>query len=87
MFDYPFQNPDLELEVRINNLISRLTLTEKVQLMKHESPGVLRLRVPAYDWWNETLGSIQIYTGGGQPGMSEGKSGILIVKGEPYSIF
>lgn len=54
-YDYPFQNPNLDREVRINDLIARLTLSEKVQLMKHQSPGVPRLGVPAYDWWNEAL--------------------------------
>lgn len=55
VYDYPFQNPDLELKVRVSDLISRLTLAEKVQLMKHASPGVPRLGVPPYDWWNEAL--------------------------------
>lgn len=52
---YPFRNPDLPLEVRVNDLISRLTLDEKVQLMKHESPAIPRLGIPAYNWWNEAL--------------------------------
>lgn len=54
-YEYPFQNPDLDLEVRVNDLIARLTLNEKVQLMKHQSPAIERLGVPAYDWWNEAL--------------------------------
>lgn len=54
-YEYPFQNPDLDTEARVNDLIARLTLGEKVQLMKHESPGVERLGIPAYDWWNEAL--------------------------------
>ena len=51
--DYPFRNPDLPLEIRINDLIARLTLDEKVQLMKHEAPAIPRLGIPAYNWWNE----------------------------------
>lgn len=54
-YEYPFQNPDLDIEVRVNDLISRLTLSEKVQLMKHQAPAVERLGIPAYDWWNEAL--------------------------------
>ena len=52
---YPFRNPDLPLEVRVKDLLSRLTLKEKVQLMKHQSPAIPRLGIPAYDWWNEAL--------------------------------
>lgn len=52
---YPFRNPSLPIEVRVNDLISRLTLDEKVQLMKHDSPAIPRLGIPAYNWWNEAL--------------------------------
>ena len=54
-FEFPFQNPELSREQRVNDLISRLTLEEKVQLMKHASPAVERLGIPAYNWWNEAL--------------------------------
>ena len=43
------------MEERVEDLISRLTLSEKVQMMKHQSPAVERLGVPAYNWWNEAL--------------------------------
>lgn len=52
---YPFHDPELPVADRVKDLISRLTLHEKVQLMKHQSPGVPRLGVPAYNWWNEAL--------------------------------
>ncbi|MGM9803335.1 MAG: glycoside hydrolase family 3 C-terminal domain-containing protein [Muribaculaceae bacterium] len=51
----PFRNPNLPLEERVNDLIGRLTLDEKVQLMKHGSPAIPRLGIPAYNWWNEAL--------------------------------
>ena len=54
-YDYPFQNPSLSVEERVEDLISRLTLSEKVQMMKHQSPAIARLGVPAYNWWNEAL--------------------------------
>lgn len=53
--NYPFRNPDLDMEVRIKDLISRLTLQEKVSMMKHQSPAIERLGVPPYNWWNEAL--------------------------------
>ena len=52
---YPFQDSSLPIEKRVDDLISRLTLSEKVQMMKHESPAIPRLEVPAYNWWNEAL--------------------------------
>lgn len=42
-YDYPFQDPSLPVEERVEDLISRLTLSEKVQMMKHQSPAVERL--------------------------------------------
>lgn len=54
-YEYAFRNPDLPIEERVNDLISRLTLEEKVKLMKHQSPAIERLGVPAYNWWNEAL--------------------------------
>lgn len=52
---FPFRDTTLPLEERVKDLISRLTLEEKVQLMKHDSPAIPRLGVPAYNWWNEAL--------------------------------
>lgn len=54
----PFQNPDLPLEKRIEDLLGRLTLEEKVGQMLHESRAVDRLGVPAYNWWNEACHGI-----------------------------
>jgi beta-glucosidase len=50
-----FQNPNLSFENRVNDLVSRLTLEEKVSQMLNSSPAIPRLEIPAYDWWNETL--------------------------------
>ncbi len=43
------------IEVRVNDLISKLTLEEKVSQMMHRSPAIPRLNMPAYNWWNECL--------------------------------
>jgi beta-glucosidase len=54
-YQYPFQNPDLPIEQRVDDLINRLTLEEKAKLMVHNSPAIERLGIHEYDWWNECL--------------------------------
>jgi beta-glucosidase len=51
----PFWNNKLPLEQRVNDVVSRLTLEEKVAQMLNATPAVPRLGILAYDWWNETL--------------------------------
>src|SRR6186713_2607675 len=55
MSHYPFQNPELSVDARVADLVSRLTLREKAAQMLHEAPAIERLGVPAYNWWNECL--------------------------------
>lgn len=43
------------LDVRVKDLVSRLTLKEKVSLLGYNSQSVPRLGIPAYNWWNEAL--------------------------------
>ncbi|RKR84534.1 beta-glucosidase [Mucilaginibacter gracilis] len=43
------------IESRIKNLISQLTLAEKVSLLGYRAEAVPRLGIPAYNWWNEGL--------------------------------
>lgn len=52
---YPFQNSSLSTDTRVEDLLSRLTVEEKVSLMMNQSPAIDRLGIPAYDWWNEAL--------------------------------
>ena len=52
---YPFQNTSLTFEQRVNDLVGRLTLEEKVAQMLNAAPAIPRLGIPAYDWWNEVL--------------------------------
>lgn len=48
-------NPENSIEDRIEDLISKMTLEEKVSQMVYNSPAIDRLDVPAYNWWNEAL--------------------------------
>src|ERR1043166_4657394 len=50
-----WRNPDLAPEKRAQDLVSRLTLQEKVLQMQNGAPAIPRLDIPAYDWWNEAL--------------------------------
>jgi len=53
--NYPFEDSSLSFEKRVSDLVSRLTLEEKVSQMLNAAPAIPRLGIPAYDWWNETL--------------------------------
>ena len=53
--EFPFRDPSLPQEQRIDDLLSRLTLQEKIDMMQNGSKGVERLGLPDYNWWNEAL--------------------------------
>ncbi|MBN1667985.1 MAG: glycoside hydrolase family 3 C-terminal domain-containing protein [Anaerolineales bacterium] len=42
-------------EERVQDLIARLNLDEKVGMLSHPAKGVPRLGIPAYNFWNEAL--------------------------------
>jgi len=50
---FPFLNPDLPLTSRVDDLVARLTLPEKIGQLMHDNGAIERLGVPAYNWWNE----------------------------------
>jgi beta-glucosidase len=43
------------IEARVNDLVARMTLPEKISQMVHGAPAIERLGVPAYNRWNEGL--------------------------------
>jgi len=52
---FPMWNYKLSFEQRVNDLVNRLTLEEKVAQMLNAAPAIPRLGIPAYEWWNEIL--------------------------------
>ncbi|MBG0788533.1 MAG: glycoside hydrolase family 3 C-terminal domain-containing protein [Anaerolineaceae bacterium] len=50
-----YLNPDARPKDRARDLISRMTLAEKVSSVLDDSVAVERLGIPAYNWWNEAL--------------------------------
>jgi len=56
MTDVPvFANPAIPLNERIADLLSKLTVEEKIAFMRFNTPAVPRLGIPAYSYWNEAL--------------------------------
>ena len=56
--NFPFQDTTLPVEQRVEDLISRLTLDEKLGFLEHQNPAVERLGIKPYSWWNEALHGI-----------------------------
>jgi len=50
-----YKNAKLPVEQRVDDLISRMTLEEKVSQLGHTAQAVPRLGIPEYNWWNEGL--------------------------------
>src|SRR5215212_4507791 len=50
-----YLNTRLPVSRRVEDLVSRMTLEEKVAQMMNKAPAIERLGVRAYDWWNEAL--------------------------------
>jgi beta-glucosidase len=51
----PYLDSNLTIEQRVDDLVSRMTLAEKVSQLQDHAAAVPRLAVPKYDWWNESL--------------------------------
>jgi beta-glucosidase len=50
-----YLNPDLAADARAVDLVSRMTLDEKISQLTNDAAAIPRLGVPAYEWWNECL--------------------------------
>ncbi|GAV59276.1 Glyco_hydro_3 domain-containing protein/Glyco_hydro_3_C domain-containing protein/Fn3-like domain-containing protein [Cephalotus follicularis] len=52
---YPFCNTTLPINQRVHDLISRLTLDEKISQLVDKASAIPRLGIPSYEWWSEAL--------------------------------
>jgi beta-glucosidase len=50
-----YLDPAFPIDERVDDLVGRMTLKEKVSQMGSEAAAVKRLDVPEYNWWNEAL--------------------------------
>jgi len=50
-----YLNPALPFEARAADLVSQLTVEEKISQLVNNAPAIPRLGIPAYEWWNECL--------------------------------
>ena len=50
-----YKNERLSFEERAHDLVSHMTLEEKIAQMQYEAPAIERLGVPSYNWWCEAL--------------------------------
>jgi beta-glucosidase len=50
-----YLDPAFPLAQRVDDVVRRMTLAEKVSQMQSDAPAIPRLHVAQYDWWNEGL--------------------------------
>lgn len=50
-----YQNTQLGFEERAKDLVSRMTIDEKIPQLINDAPAIPRLGVREYNWWNEGL--------------------------------
>ena len=54
-YDFPWYNPEIGFEERVQLLIDEMTVEEKIGQLTHDAAAIDRLDVPEYNWWNEAL--------------------------------
>ncbi len=53
-----YQDPSRSIKDRLNDLLSLLTINEKIDQLSNSTPEIERLGIPAYNYWNESLHGI-----------------------------
>ncbi|XP_010558471.1 PREDICTED: probable beta-D-xylosidase 2 [Tarenaya hassleriana] len=64
MSEFSYCDKSLPFDVRVKDLVARMKLSEKVEQMGDNATGVMRIGLPAYEWWSEALHGVSD-TGGG----------------------
>ncbi|KAJ8500955.1 hypothetical protein OPV22_011507 [Ensete ventricosum] len=59
--DYAFCKTTLPVDKRVSDLVSRLTLDEKIPQLGDIAPAIPRLGVPSYKWWSEALHGLSFW--------------------------
>lgn len=89
---YGFCNKSLAVNARVADLVSRLTLQEKIGNLVNSAVDVSRLGIPRYEWWSEALHGVS-YVGPGTrfsnvvPGATSFPMPILIAASFNASLF
>jgi len=50
-----YSNLSLDFETRAKDLVSQMTLDEKISQLGAGAPAIPRLNIQEYHWWNECL--------------------------------
>ena len=50
-----YRDTSRSFEDRAADLVSRMTLEEKIAQLQNDTPAIPRLGIPSYEWWNEAL--------------------------------
>ncbi|KAL2477490.1 Beta-D-xylosidase 4 [Forsythia ovata] len=62
--NFSFCDVSLDVKTRVDDLVNRLTLQEKIGFVVNGAKGVSSLGIPNYEWWSEALHGVS-YTGPG----------------------
>lgn len=54
-YKFPFQNPNLPIDERVKDVVSRMTLEEKILQMNANAPAIQRLGINEYNYGSEAL--------------------------------
>lgn len=49
------QDAPAPLDARVQDMLHRMAIEEKIGQLVNHAPAILRLGIPEYDWWNEAL--------------------------------
>ena len=54
-YDFPWYNPEISFEDRLQLLIAEMNIEEKISQLSYDAIAIERLGVPEYNWWSEAL--------------------------------